>query len=144
MRIRRSTPADAERLFALWHAAVCATHGFLTPDDLSQIADTVRADYLPTAELAVAVDAADAPMGFLGMTGAQIDSLFVDPAHHGEGIGRALIDHARELHPALTVSVNEQNPGATAFYERLGFVRTGRSPVDDAGRPFPLLHLRLG
>jgi putative acetyltransferase len=29
------------------------------------------------------------------------------------------------------------------FYERLGFKRIGRSPLDDAGRPYPLLHLAL-
>ena len=42
----------------------------------------------------------------------------------------------------LTVEVNEQNPAACGFYEALGFVVIGRSPVDDDGRPFPLLHMR--
>ena len=40
--------------------------------------------------------------------------------------------------------MNEQNPQAAGFYEHMGFVVEGRSPVDDAGRPFPLLHMRLG
>jgi putative acetyltransferase len=38
--------------------------------------------------------------------------------------------------------VNEQNRSALAFYEHLGFERTGRSPVDGQGRPYPLIHLR--
>jgi putative acetyltransferase len=38
--------------------------------------------------------------------------------------------------------VNEQNDAARAFYERLGFQIVGRSDLDDAGRPFPLLHMR--
>ena len=42
-----------------------------------------------------------------------------------------------------TLDVNEQNPQAVGFYEHEGFVVAGRSPVDDAGRPFPLLHMRL-
>ena len=42
-----------------------------------------------------------------------------------------------------TLDVNEQNPLAAGFYERAGFVVVGRSPVDGAGRPFPLLHMRL-
>jgi putative acetyltransferase len=41
----------------------------------------------------------------------------------------------------LRVDVNEGNPGALAFYRRLGFTQTGRSPLDGAGRPYPLLHL---
>ena len=42
-----------------------------------------------------------------------------------------------------TLDVNEQNPQAVGFYEHEGFVVAGRSPVADAGRPFPLLHMRL-
>jgi hypothetical protein len=41
------------------------------------------------------------------------------------------------------VDVNEQNPGVCRFYQACGFVVEGRSELDDAGRPFPLLHLRL-
>ena len=48
------------------------------------------------------------------------------------------------LHPVLTVNVNEQNASGAGFYQRLGFEVIGRSPVDDAGRPYPLLHLRRG
>jgi putative acetyltransferase len=42
----------------------------------------------------------------------------------------------------LTVDVNEQNGAALGFYEALGFEVVDRSPVDEDGRPFPLLHLR--
>lgn len=42
-----------------------------------------------------------------------------------------------------TVDVNEQNTQAVGFYARAGFTVTGRSPVDDEGRPYPLLHLAL-
>lgn len=56
--------------------------------------------------------------------------------------GRALVEHAAKLHPVLTVDVNEQNLSGAGFYARMGFETTGRSPVDDDGRPYPLLHLR--
>ncbi len=67
------------------------------------------------------------------------------PALHGQGLGRQLLDHVICADPstAWTVDVNEQNPGATRFYERYGFVRIGRSELDASGRPFPLLHLAL-
>lgn len=35
------------------------------------------------------------------------------------------------LHPNLTADVNEQNSQAVGFYERLGFVRIGRSSTDE-------------
>ncbi len=75
------------------------------------------------------------------MTGSKIDALFIDPRRHGQGIGRALVDHAASLSSNLTVDVNEQNEGACAFYEKLGFRQIGRSELDGSGRPFPILHL---
>jgi len=44
--------------------------------------------------------------------------------------------------PTTTTDVNEQNSQAVGFYGKMGFKRTGRSPVDDQGRPYPLIHLR--
>ena len=53
------------------------------------------------------------------------------------------MEHAQALRGGdLTVDVNEQNPAAVGFYEAVGFAVVGRSPLDDAGRPFPLLHMR--
>ena len=77
------------------------------------------------------------------LDGSSMEALFIDPAHRGRGIGRALVEHALDLHPALTTDVNEQNGQAIGFYERMGFVPTGRSDHDGQGRPYPLIHLRF-
>ena len=96
----------------------------------------------PNAEVDVAVDADDRAVGFMGMRAAYIDALFVDPAWHGKGVGRSLIEDAqRRFQDGLTVDVNEQNGQAAGFYERMGFRVCSRSPVDDTGRPYPLLNL---
>lgn len=138
--IRPGTARDAPRNLAIWRSAVAATHDFLTPADFVRI-DAMVADWLADTRPWVWVDQSDSPVGFMALTGAHIDALFVDPVHHGSGVGRALIAHAGALHGPLTVDVNEQNPLAVGFYERLGFERTGRSPTDDQGMPYPLLHL---
>jgi putative acetyltransferase len=79
----------------------------------------------------------------MGLAGHTIAALFFEPAHRGQGGGRRLVTHAQRLRDAdLTVDVNEQNPAARGFYETLGFVVVGRSPLDDGGRPFPILHMR--
>ena len=83
------------------------------------------------------------PIGFMGLAGHDIAALFLEPAHRGQGGGRRLVAHAQRLRDGhLTVDVNEQNPAARGFYEALGFVVVGRSPLDDDGRPFPILHMR--
>ncbi|KQY80406.1 acetyltransferase [Brevundimonas sp. Root1423] len=140
--IRPSRPGDAARNLEIWRGAVDATHDFLSPQHRSEIDATV-AGWLPTAELQVLVDGADRPLGFMALSGDHVDALFVDPALHGRGLGRTLIAHARSLHDSLSLDVNEQNPRAVGFYERLGFERTGRSPIDDQGRPYPLVHMAL-
>ena len=67
----------------------------------------------------------------------------MDPAEHGRGVGRLLMERATGLLGAREVSVNEQNPQAVGFYEHLGFSAYRRTPTDDDGRPYPLLYLRL-
>ena len=142
LRIRRSIAADVPVLLDLWRRAVDATHHFLTPEDRAAIDTLVAKQYLPAADLLVAVDEADRPIAFLGGSGNTIDALWVDPSVHGLGVGSRLVEEfARGIDGALLVDVNEQNEGARRFYERRGFRAIGRSPVDDAGRPYPLLHL---
>ena len=118
-----------------------ATHSFLAEEDLNFYARQVCDEYLPSHTFWVAARADGQPSGFLGMTGAKIDALFVDPSCHGRGIGRALVDHAASLAGDLAVDVNEQNEGAFAFYRKLGFRPVGRSDLDEAGQPYPILHL---
>lgn len=91
--------------------------------------------------LTVAYDGG-APCGFAGSQDGKLEMLFVAPEARGRGVGRALLAHAVEHARVRTLDVNEQNPQAVGFYEHEGFVVAGRSPVDDAGRPFPLLHMR--
>ncbi len=51
-----------------------------------------------------------------------------------------LLRHAIDAQGVRRVDVNEQNPAAVEFYRRKGFVRTGSSARDDAGRPYPILN----
>ncbi len=125
----------------IWRDAVEATHDFLRPDDRDAI-ERELAPFLPTAPLWLATDDRDRPTGFMLLDGSHVEALFVDPAVRGQGVGRALVEHAQSLHPTLSVDVNEQNAQAVGFYLHLGFSPTGRSDLDGQGRPYPLVHLR--
>ncbi|MNK07367.1 putative N-acetyltransferase YjaB [compost metagenome] len=140
--LRPSVARDHAEIYQVWHRSVKSTHHFLTEQDFDGIALQVQNDYVPHAAFTLIVDGADKPCGFMGMTDAKIDSLFIDPAHFGKGLGKMLIDFAKSKYPALAVDVNEDNNGAAAFYEKMGFKIVGRSELDDAGRPLPILHLK--
>lgn len=140
--IRLSTDADTATLADIWRASVRATHDFLSEADFHAIDTLVAERYLPATRVWVALDEQERARGFLGLSGAHVDALFVDPACRAQGLGRRLLAHAASLAGRLTVDVNEQNLQAVGFYRHMGFATTGRSPTDDAGRPYPLLHMR--
>ena len=142
-RIRSELPADHGRLLGIWLNSVRATHHFLTEADIQSLLPEVRDVALPNLEeILVLCDDDDVAVGFMGLHGPSLEALFIDPSYFRRGGGRLLVEHARHLKGALLVSVNEQNPEALKFYCALGFEVSGRSPVDDGGRAFPLLHMR--
>ena len=144
MNIRRAIPTDGDVMLDIWLRSVRATHTFLSEEDIQSLLPLAR-DYLTSdkPELWVLCSDSGAVVGFMGMSGSKMEALFLAPEFHRRGGGRRLIRHAQELHGEVTTDVNEQNPAARRFYEACGFVVEGRSELDDTGRPFPLLHMRL-
>ena len=141
--IRSSRPTDGARILEIWRGAVDATHFFLSVEDRIAIGQEVCA-FLPQAPLTLAVDQDDRPLGFMLIDNGHMEALFIDPTAFGHGIGAALVRHGLVLYPGMTTDVNEQNERAVGFYNRMGFIQTGRSSLDGQGRPYPLLHLAHG
>jgi len=143
-RIDKPLAADMPRLFEVWEAAVRATHHFLDETDIQFYRRLLREEYLRLVKLACLRNSEGRLLGFLGTAEDRLEMLFVDPQQHGQGIGKTLLHHAIDHEGTRLVDVNEQNTRALAFYLSQGFQPIGRSPLDGADRPFPLLHLRLG
>ena len=152
--IRPGGAEDYSLLIGIWERAVRATHAFLPEEKIQYYRDAIPRLYFPQVELSMACEAGGPPLGFAGLVQpskegdageaapAKVAMLFVEPGMHGHGMGRMLLRRAWEAYGTLELDVNEQNPGAVIFYEKCGFVRTGRSEYDDEGNPFPLLHMR--
>jgi putative acetyltransferase len=144
MTIRRALSTDRDALVDIWLRSVRATHTFLSEEDIQSLLPPTR-EYLTSdePELWVLCSDSGAPMGFMGMSGSKMEALFLAPEFQRRGGGHRLVQYAQELRGKLTVDVNEQNLEARQFYEACGFVVEARSELDDVGRPFPLLHMRL-
>jgi len=144
IRIGAAGASDHPRLAAVWEASVRATHDFLDRDYLAWIRERLVPEFLPAVSLHAARDDGGVIIGFLGVADDRIEMLFIDPASRGKGVGRLLVTHAIEVLGARAVDVNEQNEQAVGFYLRMGFQVERRSDRDGMGKPYPLLHLRLG
>ena len=139
IRIRKATAADVPRLFDVWETAVTATHEFVSSPDKVEIAKLVRDEYLPNADLDLAVDENDVALAFMGMSGNEIDSLFVHADARGKGVGRLLCELAFSRGGVIRTEVNEQNTQGVGFWQRMGFRIVERLPLDRQGRAYPIL-----
>jgi GNAT superfamily N-acetyltransferase len=73
----------------------------------------------------------------------ELDLLFVDPAHQGTGLGRALLRHALQAAHArgLRELAIASDPYAEAFYLSQGAIRVGAQHSPSTGRELPLLSI---
>jgi ribosomal protein S18 acetylase RimI-like enzyme len=120
MSLRPAQPEDAPRVTQVFQAARDHTLWFLPnlhtdAEDHAFFAKVVAGGGVTVAEEAGAV------VGFLALDGAVVDHLYVDPAHHRQGHGSALLAHAKTQSEQLELWVFQRNRGAIAFYEAHGF-----------------------
>jgi GNAT superfamily N-acetyltransferase len=87
------------------------------------------------------------PVGFYALVGEgrriELEHLWVLPERMGEGVGRALFDHATGTATSLGAGVVgiEADPNAEGFYRRMGATRVGEIvyEIDGRERVLPLL-----
>lgn len=68
---------------------------------------------------------------------AELEHMWVAPAHIGEGIGKELFVHAMQQAAGENVSAVEisSDPNAEGFYQKMGARRVGEVPADIDGQP---------
>lgn len=128
-------------LLDVWQASVRASHHFLTEADIRTLTPQAEEALLQIETLWIVEDDLR-PVGFMGVQERKIEMLFLHPDYFRKGVGKELVQRAfREL-AVEYVDVNEQNPDATRFYERMGFHTFRRDDTDDQGNPFPILRMK--
>lgn len=135
--------AEFSELVAVWEASVRATHHFISEEDIAYYKPLILNEYLNAVNLRVVRNDQQAIIGFMGVAEQQLEMLFIHPDYRGTGIGKALLNYAIDTMQVTQVDVNEQNKQAVGFYTKANFKLTSRSPLDSAGKPYPILHLKL-
>ena len=123
--IREYQPEDTDALVTIWQSAIALAHPFLKPAFVALEEQNMRNIYLPNTKTWVAEEQG-VPVGFIALMEDEIGGLFLEPRYHGKGIGREMVDHAVDRTGPLRVEVFEKNVVGRPFYDRYGFVETGR------------------
>ncbi|WP_052496313.1 GNAT family N-acetyltransferase [Pedobacter lusitanus] len=127
----------------LWEASVRATHHFLNEQDIAFFKSLLLNEYFKLVSLFCIRDQDGLITGFMGIESDKLEMLFVHPRVMGKGIGKELLNHALQTFKINKVDVNEDNPQAVGFYEKMGFKTVSRSALDGMGKPFPILHMEI-
>lgn len=138
IELRRATAADAAAIAEVFLASFHGTYDFplAHPDD--EVRGWVRDKLVPTAETWVAVDDAldEAPVvGMMVVALGHLEQLYVAPDRLGGGIGRRLVELAKERSPdGLSLWTFQVNARARRFYERNGFAAVELTDGDNEER----------
>ena len=138
--IRKYRDQDLDDLLAAWSSASVVAHPFLTQEFLALERENIPNLYLPNAETWVFEDEGRV-VGFVALLGNEVGAIFVRPSHQRRGVGRQLMDKARELRGELVVEVFKANTMGRAFYAKYGFEVVAEKVHEQTG--FELLRLRL-
>ena len=68
-----------------------------------------------------------------GLSGDEVEGLFVAEGRRSCGIGKALLDYVKARHPHLALYVYEKNTRAMRFYLREGFIPSFCRTAPDTG-----------
>ncbi len=118
--IRQYKDSDLEGILSSWENASKLAHPFLTEEFLDTERYNIPNVYLPNADTWVA-EIDKKVIGFIALIGNEVGAIFVEPEFHGIGVGRSLMDKARQIHEILEVEVFEDNSIGRKFYSSYGF-----------------------
>lgn len=136
--IRPYQAKDLVNVLSAWENAARLAYPFLPEAFFPAERRAIQDEYLPNAETWV-LERDGQVIGFISLLGNEVGGLFVQPAFHGTGAGRQLMDKAKSLHAILELSVFEQNQIGRAFYAKYGFVLVHRKRHEPTGQ----IELRL-
>lgn len=79
----------------------------------------------------------------MGVENQRLVMLFITPEERGKGLGKELLQRGIKNYGVNELMVNEQDPQAIGFYERMGFKVYKRTELDELEKPYPLLYMHL-
>ncbi len=130
-------------LLNVWEDSVRETHKFLTDEEILEIKEYVPEALNGVSHLITETDESGKNIAFMGIEENKLEMLFIKNSERGKGVGKKLLLYGIEEYGVNDLAVNEDNPLARGFYEHMGFKVYKRNELDDQGKPYPVLYMRL-
>ncbi len=129
--IREFQSGDLDRVMELWLNSNTDAHYFIDSSYWQENYQMVK-ELLPESELYI-YEKEGVICGFIGLTDDYIAGIFVDISNRSEGIGRHLLDYAKEIHRKLSLQVYKKNVKSVRFYEKQGFTIEAEGIDEETG-----------
>ena len=127
--IRVLQKADIERVVDIWLDTNLKAHYFIPGQYWKDNIDLVK-EMLPQAEVYVYEN--DCLIeGFIGLNDEYVEGIFVSGEMQSQGIGKILLNYAKDKRNKLHLNVYQKNARAISFYKREGF-EIQHSGLDEA------------
>lgn len=119
--IRQLQNKDIDKIMEIWLESTIDAHKFISKEYWNENYNIVKDVYIPMSKTFIYEDNDDI-RGFISIINNDfIGALFVEKNYQGQGIGKSLIDYAKNLYDNLSLAVYKENEKALEFYKKMGF-----------------------
>ena len=129
--IREFQTSDTEQVMQIWLNGNEDAHPFVPKQYWYSHFEEVWKQ-LSQAEVSV-YETDEMIQGFIGIVDEYIAGLFVDRNYRSCGIGRQLLEYAKQMHGTLSLDVYRKNTQAVNFYRKEGFIIVSEQVDEDTG-----------
>ena len=117
--IRELRKTDIDKVADIWLDTNLKAHSFIPAQYWKSNFNLVK-ELLLQATVYVYEDNEEI-QGFIGLNDEYIEGIFVSEKLQSHGIGKTLLDHAKNKRSRLLLNVYQKNAKAISFYQREGF-----------------------
>ena len=119
--IRQLQNKDIDKIMEIWLESTIDAHKFISKEYWNENYNIVKDMYIPMSKTFIYEDNDDI-RGFISIINNDfIGALFVEKNYQSQGIGKSLIDYAKNLYDNLSLAVYKENEKALEFYKKMGF-----------------------
>ena len=118
--VRELRKTDINKVANIWLDTNIKAHSFISAQYWKNHFELVK-ELLPQATVYVYEDNQEI-QGFIGLNDEYIEGIFVSNEMQSQGIGKVLLNYAKDKRNKLFLNVYQKNTQAISFYKREGFV----------------------